>query len=1405
MAQPVDLCELYSSYCKEEGCKPNTAVLQYIIDCGRRYPLEKLILGNNYLGPRGLRPIVRLVDYCPTMMHLNIDENGADNDTVSLLCDVLMTHKGMQTISLRGNPITATGGKKLLALAEKNPKITHIDLDNTDVFQALLLKIYAATKANRDRIGRGAVHLIPTSMDEKELMAIVSSANTKMTHTFTEKPVIRQLPSVKKGEPTPVESSVSPRVVSPVERSTTFPKPGRAWGGGQPSCETKSPLARRKGRARPPIPPITSRLPESQRLELQKEYRQRAMILREVNTSQASKVANRVREELMLLERNFRSEPSTQLGWNVEAAGTEAGEGKGDHSFDQDLEAIEGYVDTNQEETEHGAQPQMQHVEEGSADNSRPEGLINRSSNGAFGPPPNFREPQQQVLLRRDETSPEVPFGNAGGVTSLKSINLSAISPSSNSPDFTGKIVLQSGTPNTNTEKESEDNVHTFMESPAWMTLGSGEKLQYLFNSGCRAYVSQKFDTSYMAWKEAMSIATSVKDRQWMAVLSNNLQRLSYEMLVREGTEFLDEFKLEDADVAFQRALEVARRANNAKWESDMHKARRDVQVAIFHKTDEAALRMFEKAQTTEPRKVTSDDYFVVAGSDVLIQHTEAYVNEWACMLLVKEAVELWAAAIRVTERIGGTASHTLQVSVKESLTTVSYFLAQRCFDVEDTQSLSWMSTSRYNYHECIMLIKLWTDMTSSADFRENHKLFAAIAAAQIGNLYLATNQLKEAEAQFSALTSLGEELRDSILIAAGHTFRALLNWQCARYPAAEEHFRTAVARWGALRDVVRRERLEQNSFVGNTTGVNSTSNSSSNVVDSLTKVTTGRYHVDGVSDAVFSRCNELSRLLLLLPRGYVSMMECVSYNYLVSSLACKYRYSEALEVLECGLVCKYRDMLFDKLEMNFSTRPTFAQITATPSLVHSPLVYYLTTRRYEWSSTKCSYDVEESLLTWIVPQVGDMRFIEIPLMKEMKVLSVDSLVQRVRKSLLLAPLDRLGANNARSGGTSGDSCGGEKAVDAPEIITELPNKTWVEPLKTLYNIFIEPIAAYIRSSDPRLLAKNGVVTIIPTDGLWLVPFNALMSRNGNFVIEDFAFQLGFSATQCRLAALSAKRVQQRCLFQNLVLVQKQADATEQLMSHLLFPLDAHRSESEGAVVMQTLAQNKRHVRHQCNSYVTSEITSSEVLLHDIEKLKEHLPRSRTVHIAASTTSGFRNEDAGGGAICIAGTKGDLQLLRSSDIARMELFAEHVILSNANMSPSGIVGTHDDVLCLTRGFLASGVPCVITSQWCTPDMVPAMLFSRFYQHQSAPNKRTRSSLLSRDSIGLLPASGTQQNALSRKEEGSDRCNDNLNWHKALFLAQAIRGLLEDDTFRYSPRSWAGYYCIGYGLMPPGEA
>eukprot|EP00667_Euglena_gracilis_P001980 EG_transcript_1977 len=129
---------MYAAKCDALQCKKNSALLRDLPDVpGAQDDLRELDLGANFLGPKGLLPVLEVVRECRNLTTLSLRDNQLTNQSVLDLCDVALYHPSLRSLDLSHNPITLSAGKALLDLVTTNPRITHVGLEHTNVRPAV--------------------------------------------------------------------------------------------------------------------------------------------------------------------------------------------------------------------------------------------------------------------------------------------------------------------------------------------------------------------------------------------------------------------------------------------------------------------------------------------------------------------------------------------------------------------------------------------------------------------------------------------------------------------------------------------------------------------------------------------------------------------------------------------------------------------------------------------------------------------------------------------------------------------------------------------------------------------------------------------------------------------------------------------------------------------------------------------------------------------------------------------------------------------------------------------------------------------------------------------------------------------------------------------------------------------
>eukprot|EP01062_Namystynia_karyoxenos_P075963 TRINITY_DN7388_c1_g1_i2.p2 TRINITY_DN7388_c1_g1~~TRINITY_DN7388_c1_g1_i2.p2 ORF type:complete len:439 (+),score=181.12 TRINITY_DN7388_c1_g1_i2:91-1407(+) len=116
--------------------------------------LKEVNLAHNYIGKKGIRAVFDIVNLCQCVRVVTLTDNKLDSEAVIWLCAIGRTHSSLSELLLESNLIAKAGGRALLALAQSNPRITRISLDNNPLLMGpLVRRITQQVHANRAAAG----------------------------------------------------------------------------------------------------------------------------------------------------------------------------------------------------------------------------------------------------------------------------------------------------------------------------------------------------------------------------------------------------------------------------------------------------------------------------------------------------------------------------------------------------------------------------------------------------------------------------------------------------------------------------------------------------------------------------------------------------------------------------------------------------------------------------------------------------------------------------------------------------------------------------------------------------------------------------------------------------------------------------------------------------------------------------------------------------------------------------------------------------------------------------------------------------------------------------------------------------------------------------------------------------
>lgn len=143
------LKEVYEEQCRERQVHSNSSLLSALPDRqGATFQGEVLDLSRNFLGDKGLVPLISVIERSPAIKSVILSENGLRNNAIKALCHALVNHTGVTSVDVSHNYISEGAGNAILALLKENRKISHFDIQNTKIDAELRVAIKDAQEQN---------------------------------------------------------------------------------------------------------------------------------------------------------------------------------------------------------------------------------------------------------------------------------------------------------------------------------------------------------------------------------------------------------------------------------------------------------------------------------------------------------------------------------------------------------------------------------------------------------------------------------------------------------------------------------------------------------------------------------------------------------------------------------------------------------------------------------------------------------------------------------------------------------------------------------------------------------------------------------------------------------------------------------------------------------------------------------------------------------------------------------------------------------------------------------------------------------------------------------------------------------------------------------------------------------
>ncbi|UBF30272.1 CHAT domain-containing protein (plasmid) [Kovacikia minuta CCNUW1] len=400
------------------------------------------------------------------------------------------------------------------------------------------------------------------------------------------------------------------------------------------------------------------------------------------------------------------------------------------------------------------------------------------------------------------------------------------------------------------------------------------------------------------------------------------------------------------------------------------------------------------------------------------------------------------------------------------------------------------------------------------------------------------------------------------------------------------------------------------------------------------------------------------------------------AYLNLQRTLIAQNKFEAALEVAEQGRARAFAELIAKRLSgSNIAPLPlpTLAHIRQVAKQQNATLV--------EYSILDNSLNVEErgehgdaQIAIWVVQPSGQISFRQV---------SLSSLVES-QKSLTQLVANGRGTLRIRSLGMA-----------HTQKQTQGLSKY---PMQALYQLLVQPIADLL-PADPE--AK---VIFIPQGSLFLVPFAALQTLDGQYLIQRHTLVIAPSIQVLNLTRQAKDQWQKA-----------NANSASNLSPALVIgnPTMPKIPRGDGELPQQLEPLPGAEIEAQAIAHLikTQAITGDAATKAFVT---QQMQQARIVHLATHGLLEDFQQSGIPGAIALAPTANDNGILTAAELLTLNLQADLIVLSACDTGRGKITG--DGVVGLSRSLIAAGTPSVVVSLWSVPDAPTAALMTEFYRH-----------------------------------------------------------------------------------------
>jgi CHAT domain-containing protein len=263
---------------------------------------------------------------------------------------------------------------------------------------------------------------------------------------------------------------------------------------------------------------------------------------------------------------------------------------------------------------------------------------------------------------------------------------------------------------------------------------------------------------------------------------------------------------------------------------------------------------------------------------------------------------------------------------------------------------------------------------------------------------------------------------------------------------------------------------------------------------------------------------------------------------------------------------------------------------------------------------------------------------------------------------------------------------------------------------RELYRLLIEPVAKELQ--DVR------TVCIVPDSFLWTLPFQALTTNRGNYLIEQYAL---YYAPSLSVLHEMNDRSRQTITEESLIAFGNPVIGRDEKLNQDLCPLPEAETEVDAV---------GSAVRSRGKKVLVGRDATEQVF-------KSLAPEYAMIHLA--THGVIDNRDPLYSHLLLTKTEGDVEnegSLEAREIMNMRLTADLVVLS-ACETGNGRISPGEGVIGMSWAFFVAGSRSLVVSQWRVNSASTSQLMHNFYKELARPSNTAKSEALRQASLALL--------------------------------------------------------------------